>query len=139
MSPTSLLREGKLIFVTFSGGPKLRIQNKWHPRQNDGVDVRIHQRFGEFFSGYPHVVTIYLIRPAASQELFPPIGLHPHLNLEPRRLNENCRYIALQNDENGKGPLASYFKGEVLHGRDTDIFTSNMCKLFRCCLKCRLT
>ena len=27
----------------------------------------------------------------------------------------------------GVGPLASYFKGEVLHGRDTDIFTSNMC------------
>ena len=38
------------------------------------------------------------------------------------------RYIALQNDKNGLGPLASYFKGEVLHGRDTDIFTSNMCK-----------
>ncbi|KAF8902893.1 chitin synthase-domain-containing protein [Gymnopilus junonius] len=36
------------------------------------------------------------------------------------------RYIALQNDEFGIGPLASYFKGEVLHGRDTDIFTSNM-------------
>ncbi|KAG5647067.1 hypothetical protein DXG03_001437 [Asterophora parasitica] len=35
-------------------------------------------------------------------------------------------YIALQNDERGVGPLASYFKGEVLHGRDTDIFTSNM-------------
>ncbi|TFK53655.1 glycosyltransferase family 2 protein [Heliocybe sulcata] len=36
------------------------------------------------------------------------------------------RYIALQNDSRGVGPLASYFKGEVLHGRDTDIFTSNM-------------
>ncbi|KAJ2922212.1 hypothetical protein H1R20_g14889, partial [Candolleomyces eurysporus] len=37
------------------------------------------------------------------------------------------RYIALQNDSTtGVGPLASYFKGEVLHGRDTDIFTSNM-------------
>ncbi|KAJ7593872.1 chitin synthase [Mycena floridula] len=36
------------------------------------------------------------------------------------------RYIALQNDENGVGPLASYFKGEVLHGHDSDIFTSNM-------------
>ncbi|KAH9935681.1 chitin synthase-domain-containing protein [Fomitopsis serialis] len=36
------------------------------------------------------------------------------------------RYIALQNDRSGRGPLASYFKGEVLHGRDTDIFTSNM-------------
>ncbi|KAJ4476883.1 chitin synthase-domain-containing protein [Lentinula edodes] len=36
------------------------------------------------------------------------------------------RYIALQNNEKGVGPLASYFKGEVLHGRDTDIFTSNM-------------
>ncbi|KAF8894117.1 chitin synthase-domain-containing protein [Infundibulicybe gibba] len=36
------------------------------------------------------------------------------------------RYIALLNDDRGQGPLASYFKGEVLHGRDTDIFTSNM-------------
>jgi chitin synthase len=37
------------------------------------------------------------------------------------------RYIALKNGKDGKGPLASYFKGEVLHGHDTDIFTSNMC------------
>lgn len=36
------------------------------------------------------------------------------------------RYIALQNDKTGTGPLASYFKGEAMHGRDTDIFTSNM-------------
>lgn len=36
------------------------------------------------------------------------------------------RYIALQNHADGTGPLASYFKGEVLHGHDTDIFTSNM-------------
>ncbi|KAJ7287588.1 chitin synthase [Mycena rebaudengoi] len=36
------------------------------------------------------------------------------------------RYIALQNNKQGIGPLASYFKGEVLHGHDTDIFTSNM-------------
>ena len=45
------------------------------------------------------------------------------------------RWIALQNDKTGRGPLASYFKGEVLHGRDTDIFTSNMCQyatLFSC-------
>jgi chitin synthase len=41
------------------------------------------------------------------------------------------RYIALQNDKQGQGPLASYFKGEVLHGRDTDIFTSNMCKFLQ--------
>lgn len=26
----------------------------------------------------------------------------------------------------GQGPLASYFKGEVLHGADADVFTSNM-------------
>ncbi|KAI6040337.1 glycosyltransferase family 2 protein [Pisolithus marmoratus] len=37
------------------------------------------------------------------------------------------RWIALQNGKDGQGPLASYFKGEVLHGGDTDIFTSNMC------------
>lgn len=36
------------------------------------------------------------------------------------------RYIALQNDKDGHGPLASYFKGEVLSGRQQDIFTSNM-------------
>ncbi|PWZ02542.1 hypothetical protein BCV70DRAFT_196781 [Testicularia cyperi] len=36
------------------------------------------------------------------------------------------RYIALQNDELGHGPLASYFKGENLLGADADVFTSNM-------------
>lgn len=54
------------------------------------------------------------------------------------------RYVALQNDVNGKGPLEKYFKGEFLHGGDLDpdddeyllkskmleneagIFTSNM-------------
>ncbi|KAF9241557.1 glycosyltransferase family 2 protein [Melanogaster broomeanus] len=35
-------------------------------------------------------------------------------------------YISVLNDKDGQGPLASYFKGEILHGRDTDIFTSNM-------------
>lgn len=28
------------------------------------------------------------------------------------------RYIALKNDNDGKGPLASYFKGEKLHGKE---------------------
>ncbi|EGG10391.1 family 2 glycosyltransferase [Melampsora larici-populina 98AG31] len=36
------------------------------------------------------------------------------------------RYIALKNDEIGRGPLASYFKGETLTGQDADVFTSNM-------------
>ncbi|EPQ26287.1 uncharacterized protein PFL1_06222 [Pseudozyma flocculosa PF-1] len=36
------------------------------------------------------------------------------------------RYIALQNDELGHGPLASYFKGENLMGAEADVFTSNM-------------
>lgn len=38
------------------------------------------------------------------------------------------RYIALQNDSKGRGPLASYFKGETMHGgqSNADIFTSNM-------------
>ncbi|CCF54212.1 hypothetical protein NDA11_001232 [Ustilago hordei] len=38
------------------------------------------------------------------------------------------RYIALQNDATGQGPLCSYFKGETLHGgqSDADVFTSNM-------------
>lgn len=37
-------------------------------------------------------------------------------------------YIALQNNNAGQGPLASYFKGEVLSGHATDILTSNMCE-----------
>ncbi|KAK9367230.1 chitin synthase-domain-containing protein [Lipomyces kononenkoae] len=36
------------------------------------------------------------------------------------------RYIALQNDNEGKGPLAQYFKGENLAGKDADVFTANM-------------
>ncbi|BFZ62941.1 Chitin synthase, class 2 [Saitoella coloradoensis] len=36
------------------------------------------------------------------------------------------RYIALQNDKTGNGPLTQYFKGEKLHGGDADVFTANM-------------
>ncbi|KAI8889323.1 glycosyltransferase family 2 protein [Backusella circina FSU 941] len=36
------------------------------------------------------------------------------------------RYKALQNDENGHGPLEKYFLGETQHGGDADIFTANM-------------
>ncbi|KAK9257342.1 chitin synthase-domain-containing protein [Lipomyces tetrasporus] len=36
------------------------------------------------------------------------------------------RYIALQNDNEGKGPLAQYFKGENLEGKNADVFTANM-------------
>ncbi|KAI1332539.1 glycosyltransferase family 2 protein [Xylariaceae sp. FL0255] len=36
------------------------------------------------------------------------------------------RYIALQNDKNGQGPLEKYFKGETLHGSGAGIFTANM-------------
>lgn len=36
------------------------------------------------------------------------------------------RYIALQNDVTGQGPLEKYFKGETLHGASAGIFTSNM-------------
>ncbi|KAI5121342.1 hypothetical protein M0805_000650 [Coniferiporia weirii] len=36
------------------------------------------------------------------------------------------RYIALQNDAAGEGPLQKYFLGEKLHGGDADVFTSNM-------------
>lgn len=36
------------------------------------------------------------------------------------------QYIALQNDANGKGPLASYFMGEDLHSGKADSFTANM-------------
>ena len=36
------------------------------------------------------------------------------------------RYVALQNDVNGEGPLEKYFKGEKMHGGDAGIFTANM-------------
>ncbi|KAK9468701.1 chitin synthase-domain-containing protein [Lipomyces arxii] len=36
------------------------------------------------------------------------------------------RYIALQNDSDGNGPLAQYFKGESLEGKNADVFTANM-------------
>ena len=36
------------------------------------------------------------------------------------------RYVALQNDVNGIGPLEKYFKGEKMHGADAGIFTANM-------------
>jgi chitin synthase len=36
------------------------------------------------------------------------------------------RYVALQNDPTGHGPLSQYFKGETLHGQDADVFTANM-------------
>lgn len=36
------------------------------------------------------------------------------------------RYIALQNDKNGQGPLEKYFAGEKMHGANAGIFTANM-------------
>ncbi|KAI1418316.1 glycosyltransferase family 2 protein [Hypoxylon sp. FL1857] len=36
------------------------------------------------------------------------------------------RYVALQNDKNGQGPLEKYFKGETLHGAGAGVFTANM-------------
>ncbi len=36
------------------------------------------------------------------------------------------RYIALQNDKNGQGPLERYFAGEKMHGGNAGIFTANM-------------
>ncbi|TDL18313.1 glycosyltransferase family 2 protein [Rickenella mellea] len=36
------------------------------------------------------------------------------------------RYIALQNDASGEGPLQKYFLGEKMHGAGADIFTANM-------------
>ncbi|KAK0183781.1 glycosyltransferase family 2 protein [Armillaria mellea] len=36
------------------------------------------------------------------------------------------RYIALQNDTRGEGPLQKYFLGEKMHGAGADIFTANM-------------
>ncbi|KAL4080486.1 glycosyltransferase family 2 protein, partial [Scleroderma citrinum] len=36
------------------------------------------------------------------------------------------RYIALQNDTMGEGPLQKYFLGEKMHGAGADIFTANM-------------
>ena len=36
------------------------------------------------------------------------------------------RYVALQNNLHGQGPLAQYFKGETLHDSGAGIFTANM-------------
>lgn len=36
------------------------------------------------------------------------------------------RYIALQNDKSGQGPLEKYFLGEKLHGENAGIFAANM-------------
>ena len=36
------------------------------------------------------------------------------------------RYIALQDDKTGQGPLQKYFAGEKLHGANAGIFTANM-------------
>lgn len=36
------------------------------------------------------------------------------------------RFIALQNDKSGKGPLEKYFLGEKMHGANAGIFAANM-------------
>ncbi|KAF1976781.1 hypothetical protein BU23DRAFT_501246 [Bimuria novae-zelandiae CBS 107.79] len=36
------------------------------------------------------------------------------------------RYVALQNDKTGTGPLEKYFLGEKMHGTNAGIFTANM-------------
>ena len=36
------------------------------------------------------------------------------------------RYVALQNDKAGNGPLDKYFAGEKMHGANAGIFTANM-------------
>ncbi|KAI9672933.1 MAG: Chitin synthase, class 1 [Trizodia sp. TS-e1964] len=36
------------------------------------------------------------------------------------------RYVALQNDKDGQGPLQKYFVGEAMHGAGAGIFTANM-------------
>lgn len=36
------------------------------------------------------------------------------------------RYIALQNDKSGNGPLEKYFAGEKMHGANAGMFTANM-------------
>ncbi|KAH7108554.1 chitin synthase-domain-containing protein [Auriculariales sp. MPI-PUGE-AT-0066] len=35
-------------------------------------------------------------------------------------------YINVLNDKHGNGPLATYFRGEFMHGRESNIFNSNM-------------
>jgi chitin synthase len=36
------------------------------------------------------------------------------------------KYVALQNDKTGQGPLEKYFAGEKMHGANAGIFTANM-------------
>lgn len=38
----------------------------------------------------------------------------------------DAQYIALQNNADGTGPLASYFQGEQLNTGKADTFTANM-------------
>lgn len=42
------------------------------------------------------------------------------------------RYIALKNDSDGNGPLASYFKGEKLYGKKAGIVGSKGALMNRC-------
>jgi len=101
---------------------EFRVQNQQHTRQAYREHVWIYQRLGRCL--FPELAGV--IHPCRSPVHFPPIGKYP--KCEPNLfLLDILRWIALQNGKDGQGPLASYFKGEVLHGRDTDIFTSNMC------------
>jgi len=45
---------------------------------------------------------------------------------QPRDIPTDGQWIALQNNVDGKGPLASYFEGEQLHTGKADTFTANM-------------
>jgi len=76
---------------------------------------------------YAAVLSLPQLTKIGSLALSPLIGMLESPVVRDDNLIALHRYIALANNKDGTGPLASYFKGEVLHGHDTDIFTSNMC------------
>jgi hypothetical protein len=64
----------------------------------------------------------------ACRSLTPPQSVFGYISVLPGAFSA-YRYKALQNGQDGRGPLASYFKGEAMHGGGTTsagLFERNM-------------
>ena len=81
----------------------LRIQDVQHPRQTDGKSVRLLHRASWGILSIPSTSQVRL-----------------------QVVQANGQWIALQNNPDGTGPLASYFQGEQLNTGRADSFTGNM-------------
>jgi hypothetical protein len=88
-----------------SGCAMLRVQDVQHSRQANGESVRILHS--------PAWCLLSLQGTYRRRES----GLRSELSLQ---------WIALQNNADGTGPLASYFQGEQLNTGKADTFTANM-------------